>query len=197
MRRSLHGAFLLVRDGVNRSNGLHDPQPAAASPASPVAAVLAAPGRPKPLTAPSGGSERKRAWGLMSMAPGRPKPLTAPSGGSERKRAWGLMSVARSRRFVTPAQDIEELRGAPPGPRGVSRADLRRLIDASTCGRRHDTMPRCSEQSAVGAVAEAAMTFRRHAVRLSPARRRTGRTIVPPCRRDDSERRPTTNRMHR
>jgi S-adenosylmethionine:tRNA ribosyltransferase-isomerase len=47
-----------------------------------------APGRPKPLTAPSGGSERSERGG-PSVAPGRPKPLTAPSGGSERSERGG------------------------------------------------------------------------------------------------------------
>jgi ATP-dependent helicase HrpA len=44
-----------------------------------------APGRPKPGTAPSGGSDdaQRGAWGPLTPAPGRPKPGTAPSGGSD------------------------------------------------------------------------------------------------------------------
>ncbi|MBI4756848.1 MAG: PAS domain S-box protein [Betaproteobacteria bacterium] len=47
-----------------------------------------APGRPKPGTAPLGGSA---AWGSTSPAPGRPKPGTAPPGGSA---AWGSAPTA-------------------------------------------------------------------------------------------------------
>jgi 2-C-methyl-D-erythritol 4-phosphate cytidylyltransferase len=47
------------------------------------------PGRPKAGAAPSGGSERQRAWGATPPPPGRPKAGAAPSGGSEPLRAWG------------------------------------------------------------------------------------------------------------
>jgi ATP-dependent helicase HrpA len=52
-----------------------------------------APGRPKPGTAPSGGSDdaQRGAWGPLDPAPGRPKPGTAPSGGSDdaQRGVWG------------------------------------------------------------------------------------------------------------
>jgi transcriptional regulator len=53
-----------------------------------------APGRPQPLTAASGGSERSERGG-PSVAPGRPKPLTAPSGGSERSERGGPYGTLR------------------------------------------------------------------------------------------------------
>jgi hypothetical protein len=54
--------------------------------------VSAAPGRPKPASAPSGGSEPRAAGsvGATCAAPGRPKPASAPSGGSEPRAAGSL-----------------------------------------------------------------------------------------------------------
>jgi ATP-dependent helicase HrpA len=59
-------------------------------------AARPAPGRPKPDSAPLGGSDPRSggAWGQSSTAPGRPKPDDAPSGGSDPRSggAWGQNS---------------------------------------------------------------------------------------------------------
>lgn len=53
-----------------------------------------APGRPKPMTAPSGGSEPRVSVGAQPFAPGRPKPMAATSEGSEPRASVGALISA-------------------------------------------------------------------------------------------------------
>src|SRR5690606_28141906 len=83
---------------------------ASSSPSS----VSVAHGRPKPLIAPSGGSEPCERGGPTSVAHGRPKPLIAPSGGSEPCERGGPTSVAHGR----PKPLIAPSGGSEPCERG-------------------------------------------------------------------------------